>query len=207
MYSECVNMCVTLYLCMCIFLWLWLLVCVRMRREGGHAYVCLFVGAMTATWTSELFIMFLWRHHREPEIRLFIPMRHHALLHPICILTWCGLWKIICTVRIHHECFFSSTFHVGTSRQTFHNRTNLRHDSICSVSHGASLPFCIYAAISSAVRTGEISVSIAANKSWIKYSANPPEKQHHSKDWMLNQSLSVNVKQTTVAQEVEQVDQ
>lgn len=59
------------------------------------------------------------------------------------------------------QMLFFSTF----PRQTFQNRTNLRRDSICSVSHGASPPFCIYAAISSAVRTGEISVSIAANKS------------------------------------------
>lgn len=182
MYSECVNMCVTLYLCMCIFLWLWLLVCVRMCREGGHAYVCLFVGAMTATWTSELFIMFLWRHHGEPEIRLFIPMRHHALLHPICILTWCGLWEIICTVRERHECFFPPPFRVK------HSRTEqiCGRDSICSVRNLSSTHCRTNCSIDAEWRTRTMAVSIAANKSWVKYSTNPPEKQHLSKDSMLN---------------------
>lgn len=83
MYSKkCVNMCVTFWdLCMCIFSWLLICICVCV----GLTTVCVavFVGAMTATWTSELFIIFIWRHHREPKIKLFIPLRHHTLLHPL----------------------------------------------------------------------------------------------------------------------------
>lgn len=57
----------------------------------------MFVGALTATWTWELFMVFLWRLHREPRIRLFIPVRHGALCH----LSACGLSEMICCLHQH----------------------------------------------------------------------------------------------------------
>lgn len=186
MNSGCVNMCVTLCLCMCIFLWLLVCGCVPVCRKGRHACLCLFVGAMTATWTWELFIIFLWRHHRDPEIRLFIPLRRGALLHPSAFELDVDCEKLSAMSK-----YATNTISHLLVCTDIPNLTALYCVSICRVSHGISPPFCIYAAISFPVLTGEISLSVAANKSWAKYSISLPE--HQEFNWILNQPLPIHV--------------
>lgn len=69
-----------------------------------------------------------------------------------------------------------------------HSRTEqiCGRDSICSVRNLSSTHCRTNCSIDAEWRTRTMAASIAANKSWVKYSTNPPEKQHLSKDSMLN---------------------
>lgn len=75
-------------------------------------------------------------------------------------------FNLMWTVENYLQC--KKKYATNTVSTLLLNTPNLRaswFDSICSGNHGRSPPSCIYAAISSAVLTGEVSVYIAANQS------------------------------------------
>lgn len=115
MYSEHANMCV--FLCRCVPL----------------------VGAMTVTWTSELFIVFLWRYHREPKNKTIYTAEIPCTLSPLCVLSWCGVTRKL-SVKIHQRLWF----HLFVC-------TNVKHLMPTGISlwcyHDRRFPSCISAAV------------------------------------------------------------